>query len=40
MHIDEAIMRAKEFVSSDSELIDNIGCNVWKLIERMRAYKK
>lgn len=40
MHIDEAIIRAKEFVSSDSELIDNIGCNVWKLIERMRAYKK
>lgn len=40
MHIDEAIVRAKEFALTDNDLIDNIGCNIWKLIERMRSYKK
>lgn len=36
--IDIAIARAKEFASGEYELIDNIGCNVWKLIEAMKNY--
>lgn len=37
--IDVAIERAKEFASSEEELVDNIGCNVWKLVESMKQYK-
>lgn len=37
-NIDIAIARAKEFASGEYELIDNIGCNVWKLIEAMKNY--
>ena len=38
LHIDEAIERAKEFSLEDDDLVENIGCNIWKLIERMRDY--
>lgn len=38
-YIDVAIMRAKEFASEEDELVDNIGCNVWKLVEAMKNYK-
>lgn len=37
-YIDIAIERAKEFASEEQELVDNIGCNVWKLIEAMKRY--
>ena len=36
--IDLAIKRAKEFVSDEIELVDNVGCNVWKLLEKMEKY--
>ena len=36
--IDDAITRAKAFPSDVDELVDNIGCNIWKLIEKMRAF--
>ena len=38
-YIDIAIARAKEFASNEDELVDNIGCNVWKLVEAMKNYK-
>ncbi len=38
-YIDFAISRAKEFASTEDELVDNIGCNVWKLVETMKNYK-
>lgn len=38
-YIDIAISRAKEFASDEYELVDNIGCNVWKLVEAMKKYK-
>lgn len=38
-HVDTAITRAKDFSSTNSELIHNIGCNVWKMLENMKAFK-
>ena len=38
-HIDIAMERAKTFASDELELVDNIGCNIWKLIEAMKNYK-
>lgn len=38
--IDLAIARAKEFASDEMELIDKIGCNIWKLLEKMKQYSK
>ncbi len=35
-----AIERAKKFASDEQELLDHIGCNIWKLLELMREYKK
>lgn len=37
-NVDIAIARAKEFESDEYGLIDNIGCNIWKLIEAMKNY--
>ncbi|MBD5498856.1 MAG: RloB domain-containing protein [Lachnospiraceae bacterium] len=37
-YIDIAVERAKEFASEEQELIDNIGCNIWKLIEAMKNH--
>lgn len=39
-HIDVAIERAKEFASEEQELIDYVGCNIWKLIDAMKNYGK
>ncbi|QNU65962.1 RloB domain-containing protein [Ruminiclostridium herbifermentans] len=39
MHIDDAIERAKQFANDEEELVTNIGCNIWKLIEEMKKYK-
>lgn len=39
-HVDTAIARAKEFASDELELVEKIGCNVWKLLEDMKNYKR
>ena len=36
--IDDAITHAKAFPSEVDELVDNIGCIIWKLIEKMREF--
>ena len=36
--IDDAIAHAKAFPSDVDDLVDNIGCNIWKLIEKMREF--
>lgn len=36
--VDTAIQRAKEYESGEEELINHIGCNIWKLLESMRNY--
>ena len=38
--IDKAVNQAKGFASKEDELIDNIGCNLWKLIEELKKYGK
>lgn len=38
-YINIAIERAKEFATEEEDLIDNLGCNIWKLIEKMKSYK-
>ncbi len=35
-HVLEAVERAKLFASSEDDLVNSIGCNLWKLIEDMR----
>ena len=37
-NVDIVIARAKELASDEYDLIDNIGCNAWKLIEAMKNY--
>lgn len=36
--VEVAVERAKEFASEEEQLIENIGCNLWKLIEDMQAF--
>lgn len=36
--VDDAITHAKAFPSDVDDLVDNIGCNIWKLIEKMREF--
>lgn len=36
--IDLAINQAKNFASNEHELINNIGCNLWKLMEELKKY--
>ncbi len=36
--IDDAIAHAKAFPSEVNELVNNVGCNIWKLIEKMREF--
>lgn len=38
-HVDTAIARAKEFSSEETELIHDIGCNVWKMLENMKKFE-
>lgn len=40
LHVDDAISRAKEFTSDEMNLVEEIGCNVWKLLESMKNYGK
>ena len=37
--VDVATQRAKDFANEEKELIEDIGCNLWKLIEDMRAFE-
>lgn len=37
--VGEAVARAKEFASDEEHLIEDIGCNLWKLIEDMQAFE-
>lgn len=39
-YVDDAISRAKEFTSDEVKLIEEIGCNIWKLLESMKNYSK
>jgi len=39
-NVDLAIQRSKEFASDEFSLVNNIGCNLWKLIESMKNYGK
>lgn len=39
-HVDVAINRAKKFASDESELIHNIGCNIWKMLESMKNFRQ
>lgn len=39
-YIDRAVEQAKLFASEEKDLIDNIGCNLWKLIEELKMYGK
>lgn len=38
-HVDTAISRAKNFSSDEIELIHDIGCNVWKMLEGMKKFE-
>lgn len=35
---DKAIVHAKQFPSEVDDLVENIGCNIWRLIEKMRGF--
>lgn len=35
-----AVERAKQFASEENDLIDSVGCNLWKLMEEMMEYKE
>ena len=35
-----AIERAKEFANDEVELVQEIGCNIWKLLEKMMNYSE
>lgn len=37
-YIDKAVEQAKKFPGDEKELIDNIGCNLWKLMEELKMY--
>lgn len=39
-YVDTAVERAKEFAGEELELVDNIGSNIYKLIEDMKRYGK
>lgn len=39
-NVKTAIERAKEFASNEIELVNDIGCNVWKLLEKMMNYSE
>lgn len=39
-YIDKAVEQAKMFPSDEKELVDNIGCNLWKMIEELKVYGK
>lgn len=39
-YVEDAVLRAKEFTSDEVQLVEEIGCNLWKLLESMKNYDK
>ena len=39
-YMDKAIIQAKKFPDDEYELVDSIGCNLWRLIEELKNYGK
>ena len=39
-YIDKAVTQAKRFPGDEYELVDSIGCNLWRLIEELKMYGK
>lgn len=39
-YIDKAVSQAKKFPDNENELVDSIGCNLWRLIEELKMYGK
>ena len=39
-YMDKAVIRAKKFPDDEYELVDSIGCNLWRLIEELKNYGK
>ena len=37
--VNDAINRAKEFASDGDSLIEEIGCNIWRLLEEMKEFR-
>lgn len=38
-NVDIVVERAKDFANEENQLIENIGCNLWQLLEDMRAFE-
>lgn len=39
-YMDKAVIQAKKFPDDEYELVDSIGCNLWRLIEELKMYGK
>ena len=39
-YMDKAVIQAKKFPDDEYELVDGIGCNLWRLIEELKMYGK
>ena len=39
-YMDKAVIQAKKFSDDEYELVDSIGCNLWRLIEELKRYGK
>ncbi len=39
-YMDKAVIQAKKFPDDEYELVDSIGCNLWRLIEELKRYGK
>lgn len=39
-YMDKAVIQAKRFPDDEYELVDSIGCNLWRLIEELKNYGK
>lgn len=39
-YMDKAVIQAKKFPDDEYELVDSIGCNLWRLIEELKKYGK
>lgn len=37
-YIDKAVIQAKKFPDDENELVNSIGCNLWRLIEELKTY--
>lgn len=39
-YMDKAVIQAKKFPDDEYELVESIGCNLWRLIEELKNYEK